>query len=96
MRLLDLKPKWYELPDGIRVGFSFDCPHCQKLRLSIGLHEAMHDMIIDAEPDTHPPKEHFIWKIVSGSDFNDLTVTPSLDASAWECWHGFIANGEIR
>jgi hypothetical protein len=26
---------------------------------------------------------------------DDLTVVPSIDASACGCWHGFITNGEI-
>jgi hypothetical protein len=35
------------------------------------------------------------WKF-EGNDFNTLTVTPSIDASASGNWHGFITNGEIR
>lgn len=37
----------------------------------------------------------FAWKF-KGNDFNTLTVTPSIDASASGNWHGFITNGEIR
>lgn len=35
------------------------------------------------------------WSIVGGSTFNDLSVTPSLDASASGHWHGNITAGEI-
>lgn len=34
------------------------------------------------------------WNFVS-NDFETLTVTPSIDASASGNWHGFITNGEI-
>ena len=35
------------------------------------------------------------WKF-AGNDFETLTVTPSIDASASGNWHGFITNGEIK
>lgn len=31
----------------------------------------------------------------TGNDFETITVTPSIDASASGNWHGFITNGEI-
>lgn len=40
-----------------------------------------------------PDKEECCWNI-SGQDFNTMSVTPSLDASASGHWHGFITNGE--
>lgn len=33
---------------------------------------------------------------VSGSSFDDLTLTPSVDLTPGCAWHGFITNGEIR
>jgi len=38
---------------------------------------------------------HMAWQF-EGNDFSNLTVTPSIDASASGNWHGFITNGEIR
>lgn len=35
------------------------------------------------------------WQIVSGSTFDDLSIMPSLDASASGHWHGHITGGEI-
>lgn len=35
------------------------------------------------------------WKF-DGNDFETMTVTPSVDASASGNWHGFITAGEIR
>lgn len=40
-------------------------------------------------------KEDCVWNY-AGSDFNTMTVTPSIDASASGNWHGFITNGEIQ
>lgn len=36
------------------------------------------------------------WKITEGSDFTNLSVTPSIDGSAGGLWHGYITGGEIR
>lgn len=32
----------------------------------------------------------------SGDNFDNLTLTPSIDASRSGHWHGFVTNGEIR
>lgn len=41
---------------------------------------------------THPR-----WKIVSGADIFDLTLSPSIAVGPAdnECWHGFITNGQV-
>lgn len=40
-------------------------------------------------------KEDCVWHY-DGSDFETMTVTPSIDASASGNWHGHITNGKIR
>lgn len=40
-----------------------------------------------------PCKAEFSWQF-SGQDFETLTVSPSIDASASGHWHGNITNGE--
>ncbi len=36
------------------------------------------------------------WDVVSGTGYDDLTLTPSILVTAGEHrWHGFITNGEI-
>jgi hypothetical protein len=40
-------------------------------------------------------KEDVSWNFPSGVDFNTISVTPSIDASAAGHWHGHITNGEI-
>jgi Family of unknown function (DUF6527) len=41
-----------------------------------------------------PCKEAQAW-VITG-DFSNMTVTPSLDASASGHWHGSITNGECQ
>lgn len=95
MTLTELNPRWYVLHEGgPRVGFTFDCPHCRALRLSVGVHDEAHRIIREQEPDAHPPG--FVWQITGGTDFHDISITPSVDASKWGCWHGFITAGLIK
>lgn len=47
---------------------------------------AYHD-VVDCKPDCCWTK--------SSDDFNTMSCSPSLDASAAGHWHGFITNGEI-
>lgn len=36
----------------------------------------------------------FIWTAI-GEDLDNVTITPSIDASKAGHWHGFITNGQI-
>lgn len=99
MRLTDLNPRWFVLHEGgPKTGLTFDCPCCRKTRLGVAFHHAGAEAIEDEEPDTHGPGGSR-W-IISGDDntqsFENVTLTPSIDASSFGCWHGFITNGEIR
>lgn len=100
MRLAELNPRWIH-PDV----FVFDCPCCRKVTLSCKKapmpNKLQFDLFIQAfkdgitHPTTVPSKQDFAWAI-SGSDFSELTVTPSIDAGAAGHWHGYITKGEIR
>jgi hypothetical protein len=93
MKLSDLNPRWFVLHDGgPRVGFTFNCPHCQHIRLGVSIHDEGHRVISDQEPGAHPPGT--VWNVVGGSDFHDISITPSVDASSFGHWHGMITNGE--
>jgi Family of unknown function (DUF6527) len=95
MKLLELEPRWYVLHEaGVRVGFTFACPHCQTLRLGVAVHDAGHRVISEQEPDAHPPGT--VWQITGGHDFHDISLTPSVDASKFGHWHGYITNGLIQ
>ena len=99
MKLTDLEPRWFVLEDdGPIVGLGFQCPHCRTQRLCILFHHsgataASEDQYIHAHhggmPDQH------IWALTAGATFDNLTLTPSIDASKVGHWHGFITNGVI-
>lgn len=98
MRLLDLEPRWIH-PNL----FLFKCPHCQKDLLScknVAMSQREQwDLFEKAVGEDWnalivPCRDEMAWTF-SGNDFETLTVTPSLDASASGHWHGFIRNGQI-
>lgn len=108
MRLLDLEPAIYKF-NGITAGFYFWCP-CPKCindpikrcrlsckRLVISVRDQMY-IFMDIWGPGHQPivpcKADMCWKF-TGTSFADMTVHPSLDASASGNWHGFIQNGMI-
>lgn len=96
MKLSELDPRWYVLENrGPIVGLTFECPHCQKERLGVKFHHRGHEAIDDAYIMALSPDTNHIWT-ADGADFNTLTLSPSVDASASGHWHGFITNGEIR
>lgn len=95
MRLLELNPRWYVFEDGgLRVGLTFDCPHCQKERLGVSFHHQGHEAMEDAVIHAKAPAEK-IWTLSGADSFETLTLTPSIDASGVGHWHGFITNGEV-
>ena len=109
MRLVELHPIWLER-DGRRVGFTFMCPHCQKDRLTCFAEptpykeqlKTMHAALGLAQDDEDgwprdwvPSNPTFGWALSNLDNFETVTVTPSIDASASGNWHGFIANGEV-
>lgn len=98
MRLIDLEPRWYERGEGNRVGMTFECPHCRETgqRLAVALHLDGTNMDPDPDNPQQFAADERIWTVVGGSGFEDLTLTPSIDASASGHWHGFITNGGIR
>ena len=95
MKLMDLDPRWFVLEDnGPRVGLTFDCPHCRQVRLGVSFHHRGREAIEDQYIHAHSPSTGHIWAM-DGSGFDDLTLSPSVDASQTDHWHGFITNGEV-
>jgi hypothetical protein len=100
MKLTELEPRWIH-----EHVFVFLCPCCRKDWLSCKTVQMSHKtqrLLFDAVFGeggwnvTHVlTKDDTAWK-VSSRDFNTMTVTPSLDASASGNWHGFITAGEIK
>jgi hypothetical protein len=103
MKLKELDPRWYgtRTSDEL-VGMSFLCPCCREIRLGVRFsHLAPH--ILQPDGAIHIPTQ--VWKI-SGDEpsfsedlhhgFDNVSLTPSVDASSFGHWHGFITNGEVR
>lgn len=100
MRLVDLDPRWCCDADIViggvnqhhegRTGMAitFDCPHCRTERLAVWFANPV-DGLPPTDDATH------LWQR-SGATFEDLTLTPSIDASELGHWHGFIKNGNIE
>lgn len=107
MRLRELDPRWaadadiviggvskhFENRQGMAV--SFECPCCfdpttghSRTRLAVWFENP-----VDGLPPTDDASR--LWKRVSGATFDDLTLSPSIDASNVGHWHGHITNGAI-
>lgn len=91
-----------------KQGVTFLCPHCRARRLGVFFDTpicssspvdivAFHKerLRVDAHPFDDIHVGGVLWHRVSGETFDTLTLTPSIDASAFGCWHGHITNGEI-
>ncbi len=107
MRLTELEPRWIH-PNL----FVFKCPCCQSVLLTcrnVQMTRKEQFALYEREFGEHwnllvvPSNPEATWSI-SGSVptdtkaafVTDLTVTPSIDASASGHWHGHITNGEIK
>jgi len=106
VRLSELSPIWLDL-DGKRVGFTFLCPHCKVDRLTcFGTVTPFRDQVklmcavLGTDPEERidwvPSRGDYAWQLSNLDNFETLSVTPSIDASASGNWHGHITNGEIR
>lgn len=85
MKLVELAPKWVTTNCYRRgMGLSFRCPHCDE-RLVIFFKNPL-----DGGNPDFTDRTLFT---VKNSHFEDLTISPSIDAP--DHWHGFIVNGEI-
>lgn len=96
MKLLDLNPKWITpnyMSDmyPLYIGVKFDCPHCGK-KLVVGFHPAI-NKIENQFLNDFPKLQSMDWTRVSGDDFDNITLSPSVDFKGH--WHGHITNGEL-
>jgi hypothetical protein len=99
VRLVELEPRWVS-PNV----FCFKCPHCKEwlltcknIEMAMQAQFDLYEQVFGADWNEHvvPAKESTCWAI-SGADFDQMTVTPSVDASASGHWHGHITDGEIK
>ena len=85
MRLDELSPRWLAKGDKRHgMGVSFRCPHCL-IRLYIWFSNPI-DGGLPVSVGDHPGK---LWAR-SGTDFQTLTLYPTLNN---EHWHGFLHRG---
>ena len=99
-RLTDLFPRWVH-PNM----FAFLCPHCGDVFLTCKNipmdHDTQYELFDRVFYTPYPGtivvgcKESYSWVWQNAHDFEQITVTPSLDASASGHWHGFISAGAI-
>lgn len=88
MRLTELEPRWYSMHGRSgRVGMLFLCPHCRVVEIPVAFENPMDG----AEPDGSAKCR---WQR-TGDTFETITLSPSVDASGFGCWHGWIKDGEV-
>lgn len=99
MKLTDLEPRWLD-----EHVFVFRCPHCRSILLSckdapMATRDQYRLFARELGEDWNRrvvgTKQDVAWRI-SSKDFESMSVTPSIDASASGHWHGHITDGEIR
>lgn len=96
MKFSKLDPRFFteDGNDGKVVGLTFLCPHCQQTRIGVHFHDAGHTLIGVREPDTlQLPAGTKLWEL-TGTTFDDISLSPSVDASESGHWHGFVQHGE--
>lgn len=101
MRLTDLEPRWAldadiwvggQLVHDLErsgMGLTFLCPHCRDTRLGVFFKNPL-----DGKPPSDDYDAGHLWTL-SGDTFENLSVTPSIDASKSGHWHGHVTNGEV-
>lgn len=105
MRLLELEPTFYRITEPRRYavvyalaeahGVDFLCPlHFLKNGGPIGTHHVLCWFAGRGVPDDLKPGPGR-WN-VSGNDFSDLTLSPSVHLPGADCgWHGHVIGGEV-
>jgi hypothetical protein len=79
------------------MGLSFECPHCVRREAETGDKRVQRLGVWFSNPiDGLAPTDdaHHLWNRV-GETLENLTLTPSIDASADGHWHGFITGGQM-
>lgn len=91
MRLAELDPRWISCTGRTGIGISFVCPHCQVF----GRGQRLHVFFENPLDGGAPKPELRLWKR-AGETFEDITLSPSIDASMWDHWHGHITSGTVE
>jgi len=98
VRLMDLDPQWLLWGHGRRIGVTFLCPHCYRVRIGVSWHkrghEVMEDRVVRARMNGDPEFVGFVWKLTSKLKLDRLSLEPGIEAPGH--WHGAIKRGEMR
>lgn len=95
MKLVNLHPAWTSAGFGgtarPRAGIYFDCPGlcCSGTGSPQRIHVPFRNPDDDGPEIAGEPR----WQRI-GTTFETLTLTPSVDASKFGHWHGFVTAGE--
>lgn len=105
MRLTELAPRWLMHEGNPHAALAFKCPHCRDTWLTCTLVEmtfkqqcaaiiagGLNEKMEAADVVTC---ETLAWSATNVPNFEQLTITPSLDASKSGHWHGHITAGAI-
>jgi hypothetical protein len=106
MRITELEPRWSRDANG-NNGISFLCPHCLVQRLAVLVDHATPHLVNVPFPDSSNinVNQKQCWQITGDAPtfdglnhggFDNVSLTPSVDASEFGHWHGHITNGEIK
>ena len=79
MRLIDLEPRWYSEHGRQGQGLTFQCPACRETRLGVALANPVDGGA--PMPLAYRGNEGRLWERAAGTTFEDLSLTPSIDAS---------------
>jgi len=75
---------------------SFECPHCHDFRIPVWFKNPLDGgPPVTREEMKQPPGEELHHWQRTGDTFETMTLSPSIDASKWKHWHGFVRNGQI-
>jgi hypothetical protein len=99
VRLVDQEPEFVETRSQLGVGVKFWCP-CRKYGLGdhqykitiLFLNPLAGGKPLPEDPELQGNNDGHRWAR-SGLTFEDLTLSPSIDASKVGCWHGKIEHG---
>ena len=86
MRLTELDPRWIGRDDRRGLGIHFECPCCRNIRIGVYFRNPL--------DGGEPENKKQLW-LRAGEDFANLSLSPSIDVTEKEHWHGFITNGEV-
>ena len=87
MRLADLNPRFYARQRGRGV-LDFDCPVCGKRGCRVGASTTSGEPFAEGGVNYHR-------MIGTPPNWDDITISPSIDMRSGCHWHGHVTNGEV-